>query len=136
MLIPDAKPVAEMADGSNLLPEATYNYRVHKAEYVSVPKTATAKGPYIKAQLIVTGPGSDNKFLGRYVFMNYSITGDGSFRLRELLTVTGHPDDFKLEDDQQLVGLEFAGATIVKDGTGGYGPKNEIRKHVPMLVTA
>src|SRR4051812_7271485 len=98
MLIPGAPSVSEMSEGLSVIPEATYNLKVHKAEYVAVPKGKDAKGPYIKTQLVVTGPGIPEvePYLGRYVFMNYSITGDGSFRLRELLNVTGHPDDFRL----------------------------------------
>jgi hypothetical protein len=124
-----------MAEGGSTIPEATYNLRVHKAEYVAVPKSKDAKGPYIKTQLVVTGPATEQneQHIGRYVFQNYSMTGDGSWRLRELLKVTGHADDFKLEDDQQLVGLEFGAAVIIQKGTGGYSDKNEVKKHLPLL---
>lgn len=144
MLIPDAPPLGEMSEGMKNIPEATYELRVHKAEYIAIPKTKDAKGPYIKAQLVVTGPAvfSDpttdttiaNPHIGRFVFMNYSLTGDGAFRLRELLTVTGHPAEFKLVDDQQIVGLEFKGAVIIKAGTGGYDDKNEVKKHMPLAA--
>lgn len=143
MLIPNAPAVGEMSEGMSTIPEAMYTLRVQKVEYVAVPKTKDAKGAYLKVQLIVTGPTSftdptanttvENPYVGRYVFMNYSLTGEGSFRLRELLTVTGHPVDFKLADDQQLIGLEFRGAVIIKLGTGGYSDKNEIRKHEPLV---
>lgn len=133
MIIPDAPPLAEMAEGAPTVPEATYNLRVHKSEYIAVPKRKESKGPYLKIQHVITGPG-DSKAVGRMVFQNYTLTGDGSFRLRELLTVTNHPSDFKLEDDQQLVGLEFAAAVIVKPGTAEYpNDKNEIKKHMPLL---
>ena len=135
MLIPNAKPVGEMSEGMTVVPEASYNLRVHKADYVAVPKRAQSKGPYIKAQLIITGPG-DNAYIGRYVFMNYSLTGDGAFRLRELLEVTGHPADFQLTDSDQLVGLEFGAAVIIQAGTEGYSDKNQIRKHLPLLQAA
>lgn len=115
-----------------VVPEAAYNLRVHKAEYVAIPKSKDAKGPYIKATLVITGPG-DGRHVGRMVFQNYSLTGDGSFRLRELLTVTGHDADFRLTDSDQLLGLEFGGAVIVKAGTDGYADKNEVRKHLPLL---
>lgn len=132
MLIPNAPTVAEMSEGSTTIPEATYDLRVHKAEYVATPKGANAKGPYIKAQHVVTGgPGAD-KYVGRMVFQNYSLTGDGSFRLRELLEVTGHPEDFQLQDSDQLVGLEFKGVVFIQKGTGGYQDKNEVKKHLPL----
>lgn len=125
-----------MSEGLGTVPEGTYNLKVHKAEYIATPKTKDAKGPYIKAQLIITGPsinGQDNPALGRLVFMNYSITGDGSFRLRELLEVTGHDASFKLTDSDELLGLEFGGAVVIQKGTGGYADKNEVKKHIPLL---
>lgn len=135
MLIPDSPAVADMAESAATIPEATYNLRVYKAEYVSTPKTAGAKGPYIKAQFVVTGPDDDvsKKSIGRMVFQNLSLTGDGSFRLRELLKVTGHPDDFRLEDSDQLLGLEVKAAVVVQKGTGGYADKNEIRRFMPIV---
>lgn len=132
MLIPNAPAVTEMSEGIAPVAEATYNLRVHKAEYVQVPKGKDAKGPYIKAQVVITGPG-DIPELGRYIFQNYSLTGDGSFRLRELLEVTNHPADFRLTDSDQLLGLEFAGAVTIQKGTGGYADRNEIKKHLKML---
>lgn len=134
MLIPDAPSVAEMSEGASTVPEATYNLRIAKSEYVAIPKAKDAKGPYIKCDLIITGPGDAG--LGRHVFMNYSLTGDGSFRLRELLTVTGHPADFKLGDSDQLIGLEFGAAVAIEKGTGGYSDKNVIKKHLPLITNA
>lgn len=131
MIIPEAPVVGELSEGMAPVPEATYNFRIHKAEYVAVPKRAESK-PYIRCQFVVTGPG-ETPFLGRYVFGNYTLAGDGSFRLRELLEATNHPADFRLTDSDQLVGLEFAGATIVKKGTEGRSDQNEIRKHLPVL---
>lgn len=132
MIIPQAPSVAEMSEGLGTIPEATYNLEVVKSEYVAIPKTKDAKGPYIKAQLKVIGPG-DNPQLGRYVFMNYSLTGEGSFRLRQLLEVTGHPADFKITDDQQLVGKQFGAAVIIKEGKDGYPDKNEVKQHLALL---
>lgn len=132
MIIPDAPKVSEMSEGMTTVPEATYNLRVHKAEYVAVPKSKDAKGPYIKAQFVITGPG-DTPHIGRYVFQNLSMTGDGSFRLRELLKVTGHADDFQLTDSDQLLNLEFGAAVIIQPGTQGYADKNEVRKYLPLL---
>lgn len=133
-----------MSEGLGTVPEGLYNLKVHKSEYVSTPKTAGAKGPYIKAQLVITSyrphgeanrPEVDNaeQYVGRFVFQNYSLTGDGSFRLRQLLEATGHPADFKLTDSDMLVGLEFAAAVVIKAGTGGYSDKNEVGKHLPLV---
>lgn len=144
MLIPNAPALSEMSEGLATIPEATYNLKVHKAEYVGTPKSADAKGPYIKAQLIVTGPGftadpanpnavNTEAQIGRLVFMNYSLTGDGSFRLRELLAVTNHPADYRLADSDELLGLEFRGVVVIQKGTNGYPDKNEVKRHMPLL---
>ena len=133
MLIPNAPPVQDMAEGLSTVPEATYNLRIHKADYVATPKGKDAKGPYVKVQFVISGPG-DHQFVGRYVFMNYSLTGDGTFRLRELLEVTGHPSDFRLTDTDELLGLELGAAVVVEKGVGGYPDKNVIRKHLPLIA--
>ena len=146
MLIPNAPEVGQLSEGLGVVPEATYNLKVHKAEYIAIPKRKESKGPYIKAQLIITGPsdgvvkdanGNDvltEAYVGRYVFMNYSLSGDGSFRLRELLEVTGHGTDFKLQDSDQLINLEFKALVTVQPGTPEYpDPKNNVKKHLPLL---
>lgn len=133
MLIPNAPTLKDMADSSSTIPEATYNLRVEKADYVDKPKGANAKGPYIKTQLAVTGPDAAEKYLGRKVFQIYSLTGDGNFRLKELLKVTGHEEDFQLTDSDQLIGLEFAAAVVIQAGKDGYPDRNEIKRHLPLL---
>lgn len=134
MLIPNAPAVGELPDNQPTVPEATYNVRVHKAEYVAIPKGKDAKGPYIKCQLIITGPG-DIKQLGRYVFMNYSMQGESAWRLKELLKVTGHPDDFRLSDSDQLLNLEFGALVGVEPGKDGYPDKNNVKRHLAVLPT-
>lgn len=132
MLIPNAPAVNEMSEGLKTIPEGTYNFRIQKSEYVATPKSKDAKGPYLKISCVVTGPG-DVPQLGQYVFSNLTLTGDGTFRLRELLTVTGHPEDFRLTDSDQLLNLEFAAATIIQPGKDGYADKNEFKKYLPVL---
>lgn len=124
-----------MSEGLSVVPEATYNLKCIKAEYVAVPKRKESKGPYISARHIITGPSNPETepYIGRLVFQNYSMTGEGSFRVRELLEATGHPADFVLDDDQKLVGLEFAGAVVIQKGTEGYADKNEVKRHLPLL---
>lgn len=139
MLIPDAPAVGEMAESAPTIPEATYHLRVVKAEFIQTPKTKEAKGPYISVQFVVAGPDTPEtaKYLGRAIFQNYTLSGDGTFRLREFLKVTGHPDDFKLADSDQLLGLECLAAVTIQKGTQGYADKNQVRKHMALVpVTA
>ena len=71
MQIPDAPALKDMKD--NLIPEASYNVRCVKADYVATPKSTDAKGPYINARFVITGPDSAEKQKGRIVFQNMSL---------------------------------------------------------------
>ena len=123
-------PFVTMADlGNNVVPEATYSLKVIKAEFVPVPKRGS--NPYVKVSLRIVGPENDPS-LGRMVFANYPLSGGGAYRLHELLKVTGHADDFKLEGEHQLIGLELMAAVMVEAGTNGYPDKNVIRRHMPL----
>jgi hypothetical protein len=137
VLIPNAVAVADMAEGFAPVKEAMYNFRIDKADYVAVPKGATSKGnPYINVAMTITGaPGNpDAPETGRKVFEMYMLTGESSFRLRDLLEATGHGPEFQLADTDQLLGLEFqASVTIEKgDPAKGYADRNRIRKHMPL----
>lgn len=133
MIIPGAQAVSDLPDAAPTVDDATYNLRVAKSEYVAIPKTKDAKGPYVKVGFVITGPG-EVKGLGRWIFMNYSLTGDGAWRIKEFLKAAGFPDDFVLTDDQDLMNREISAMVITKPGTGGYGPKNEIRKHLSLIA--
>lgn len=130
MLIPEAPKVADMND--NLIPEATYNIRCVKADYVAIPKTADAKGAYVAARFVITGPDVAEKMKGRMLFQNFTVVGD-TFRLKEFLKMTGHGDDFVLSDTDALLGLECGAAVQTQKGTGGYSDKSVIGKFIPMV---
>jgi hypothetical protein len=133
MLTPDntmpTVRVSELED--NIVPEATYNMRVHRVDYVAIPKKANAS-PYIHAWHVITGPASAEQYLGRIVFANYPIQGRGGHRLRDLLEVTGHDRDFELKDPVQLIGLEFS-AIVGIEKSEGYPDKNVVKRHLPLL---
>jgi hypothetical protein len=120
---------SDLAAESNPLPEGTYHLRVHKATYVHVPKDPAAK-PYIRTWLVVADP--DEPHLGRMVFANYPVSGNGAYRLDELLTATGHDDDFVLVDPAHLVGLEFKALVMVQKSDDGWPDKNIIKRHMPL----
>lgn len=127
MSTPTPVSMKDLGD-SNLVPEGTYEVRVHKADYVPVPKTPGASAHY-HLWTMITGP--DTEYVGRYVFGNYPIAGSGSYRLRELLQVTGHEADFVLTSPDQLVGLEFRVIVAIQPAKDGWPAKNTIRKHLP-----
>jgi hypothetical protein len=130
MLIHDGQmPRVRLSDlRDELLPEATYTMRVHEARYVPVPKNGT--NPYIAAKLMVTGP--DETYLGRVIFATYPLSGGGKYRIIELLTVTGKPEDYELEGPDQLVGLEFKALVGVQKGDGTWPDKNVVLRHLPI----
>src|SRR5262245_6735012 len=126
-------PLVKMTDlkqRDNPVPQGTYNLRVHKATYVPVPKNRAAS-PYISTWLMITGP--DEQYIGRVVFANYPISGNGDFRLRELLAVTGHDDDFELESADQLLDLQFS-ALVGVQTNDVYPDKNVVIKHFASFV--
>jgi hypothetical protein len=127
-IMPKVQLSAIIDDGT--VPEGTYGLRVDTAEFVDVPKKHDAN-PYIKVRHRITGP--EGEWVGRMVFANYPISGKGLYRLGELLTVTGHPEDFELEHPEQLLGLEFRALLMVEKGMGVYPDKNIIKRHLELL---
>jgi hypothetical protein len=123
-------PKIKLSELEGLLPEATYEVRVDNVQYVAAPKKDGAS-PYIRATHVITGP--DQRFVGRKVFENLPREGGGSHRLRELLTARGHPEDFELEDTDQLIGLQFHGIVAIEKGEGGYADKNVVKRHMSLL---
>ena len=125
-----AMPKVKMSEiGDTLVPEGTYHMRVHKSEFVEVPKNP-GSSPYIKTCLVITGP--DAPFVGRMIFANYPISGSGSYRLKEMFRVIFHNDDCELSDASQLLGLEFRALVMIEKGTNGYADRNIIRKHIEL----
>ena len=70
-------PTVKMKDLECLVPQATFRVRVQKAEYVEKPKKEGAS-PYIKLTLVIEDEG---EYLGRYVWANYPLSGNGMYRL-------------------------------------------------------
>ena len=110
VMIPSAPRVGEMNSGEPL-PEAIYHLRVDKADY----KLSKEKGnPMIECQFTVFGPDDAEEYHGRKVFENLMLTGDGNFRTRQFLEAAGCDEDFVLEDTEQLLGFEVAGAVQIE----------------------
>lgn len=131
MLIPGAKAVSELPDAAPTVADATYNLRAAKVEYVAASKTSGQ--PYVNVGWVITGPG-EVKGLGRYIFMIYMLGGEAAFRLKEMLKAAGFPDDYVLSDTDDLLNREISAMVITQPAKGAYGPKNEIRKHLPLIA--
>lgn len=133
MLIPTPPPaVGDMPKNAPTVPEATYNLRIVKATMKQSTR-ADAKGPYLAVQAVITGPDAAEACKGRMIFQNYFFSEKAVWRLRELLVVTGHDENYKLTDTDELVNLEFGAAVTIKEGTEGYADQNQIAKHVPLV---
>jgi hypothetical protein len=130
--IPNAPRLGDMPKGEPL-PEAVYHVRLDKAEF---KLSAEKKNPMASCQFTVFGPDEAEEFLGRKIFENLMLTGEGMFRTRQLLEQTGETDDFVLEDTEQLIGREVGAVVQVekerKDATTGevYGARNKIARFV------
>lgn len=130
VMIPEAAqiPVGDMK-GPEPVPEMSANLRVARSRYF----TSKAGNPCLSVGWIITGPAEVEEYIGRYVFTNYNLTGDGTFRTKEMLQELGFGDDFVLQDDQELIGRECGGTITIEPGVGGYPSKNTIRKHFQLL---
>jgi hypothetical protein len=120
--------MSELA-GDGPVPEGMYVVRVHKASFVASPKNPNA-GPYIATWLMITGPDEAEACIGRIIFANYPLTGKATYRIHDLLLVTGHDDDFVLEDASQLLDLELRVIVAVEKGSNGYPDKSVVKKHL------
>jgi len=131
--IPNAGRIGDMPTSSPF-PEGIYHLRCDKADFGK-----SAKGQNkVDAQFTVFGPVEADEHHGRKVFETFMLEGEGRFRLRQFLEVTGEDEDFRLEDTDQLLKRE-AGAVITieparKDPATGksYDARNRIGRFLPI----
>jgi hypothetical protein len=134
-MIPNAPRLGDMPK-SEPLPEAIYHLRVDKAEYKKTGAGSKNPGsPMASVQFTVFGPEEAEEFLGRKVFENFMLSGEGQFRIRQLLEATGESDDFVLEDTDQLVGREVAAVVKIDPASKGEdGKQYDARNRITRLM--
>lgn len=136
--VPNAPRLGDMPKGEPV-PEAVYHIRCDKAVLKETGAGSKNPGaPMAECTFTIFGPADAEEFHGRKVFENLMLSGEGMFRLHQLLEVTGEDDDFILEDTDQLLGRECAAVIQVeperKDPQSGkyYAPRNRIARFLSL----
>jgi hypothetical protein len=136
-MIPNAPRLGDMPK-SEPVPESVYHIRLDKATLKKTGAGSQNPGsPMAEAQFTIFGPEEAEEFQGRKLFENLMLTGEGMFKLRQLLEVTGEDENYVLEDTDQLVGRECAAVVQIepaKKGEDGkrYDARNKIARFMPL----
>ena len=129
--IPNAPRMGDMPTGEPV-PEAIYHIRCDKSGYKETgPNSKKPGSPMAECQFTIFGPEEAEEFHGRKVFENFMLSGEGMFRTRQFLDVTGHDDDFVLDDTEHLLNLECAAVIQVEpERAGGDGKTYSARNRI------
>ena len=116
----------EKMSGFEPIPAGWYLAEVTKSEY----KANKAKtGHYLTCQLKVI----EGEYKGRYVFnlMNLDNPNPTAVEIanKEMATLCEACGLDECEDSTELHGIPIAIRVVIKDGEGGYPPKNEIKAY-------
>jgi hypothetical protein len=135
--IPGGTRLGDMPSGEPF-PEGIYQLRLDKAEY---KESAERKTPMAECMLTIVGPQTQEEHHGRKVFENFMLAGEGQFKLRGFLEMTGETEDFVLEDTEQLLEREVGAIITIekerKETRSGpnqgklYPAKNKIARFIP-----
>lgn len=112
--------------GFDPIPESWYLVEVMKSEY----KATNAKtGHYLTCQMQVL----EGEYKGRYVFNLLNLDNPNSVAVeigqKELASMCEACGIDELEDSTELHGIPMAVRVVIKAGSGGYPPKNEIKAY-------
>lgn len=137
VMIPNAPRVGDMPKGDPV-PEGVYHLRLEKATYKTTGQASKNPGaPMAECQFVIFGPEEAEEYVGRKIFENFMLSGEGMFRTRQFLTSSGADDDFVLEDTDQLQDRECAGVVQVQEESKGadgklYPARNKIARFMPI----
>ena len=114
--------------GFEPLPEGVYLLIVESSE-MKVTKAGTGQGINMKFQVV----DGEKKGQGFFKWINYKNPNDtaqkiGRAELAMLCRACNKPQP---KDTMELHNIPFAAHVVVKAGSGGYGPSNDIKKAVP-----
>ena len=94
-------------------------------------KTKAGTGSYLTCQLVVLE--GENK--GRYIFNLLNLDNPNPVAVeiaqKELATICEACGIDEIEDSTELHGIPMAIRVVIKEGSGGYPPKNEIKMYKP-----
>ena len=114
--------------GFEPIAEAWYLAEIRKSE---MKKTKAGTGSYLTCQLVVLE--GENK--GRYIFNLLNLDNPNPVAVeiaqKELATICEACGIDQIEDSTELHGIPMAIRVVIKEGSGGYPPKNEIKMYKP-----
>lgn len=116
----------EKMGGFEPIPEAWYLLEITKSE---MKKTNAGTGSYLTCQLRVL----EGEYKGRYIFnlMNLDNPNPTAVEIaqKELASICEACGLDEIEDSTELHGIPMACRVVIKEGSGGYPPKNEIKAY-------
>ena len=130
MGMPPMKLEDLLNDGSNLVPEGTYNVKVERAVWMRISKD-TRRQAQPQCEIRHNGSVQDaEEHVGRPLYLNYPLVNGKLKYIADLLRATDQSVDFVLETPEQLIGLECSVTVVIKPGTDGFKDKNTITGYI------
>jgi len=138
VMIPNPPRMGDMPKGEPV-PEAVYHARIDKADY---KLSQEKQNPMAELMLTIFGPAEAEEYIGRKLFDNLMLTGEGMFKTRQLLEASGEDDDFLLEDTEQLLGREVGVVVQMekerpdpRNPGKNFPQRNKIARYIPISET-
>jgi hypothetical protein len=126
--IPSAVRVGDLQSGEPV-PDGRYTLRCSKATFKTSKKTDKGGNePMIEAEFTIIGPEEQEEHVGRKIFENLMLAGQGSFRTRAFLTAAGFGQDDSVEDTDQFVDVEMDAIVGTQKGQQGYPDRNRVTR--------
>jgi hypothetical protein len=135
--IPQGAPLSEMV-GNEPIPEGSYHVRCDMSKYMAHPKSDENGSPQLNASFIVFGPEEQEQWVGRKLFANLKLSGQGSWLIKELMTVAGADDDHVMEDTDEILEVEAIAVVTIQAERADpktkqkYPANNQIKRFLPI----
>lgn len=116
----------EKMGGFEPIPAAWYLLEIAKTE---MKDTRAGTGKYLSIQFKVL----EGEYAGRYLFGLLNLVNHNPVAVeiaqKELASICEACGIDELEDSTELHGIPIAGRVVIKEASGGYPPKNEIKAY-------
>lgn len=110
VLIPGGgQRLGDLPEGGKPVPGGTYYLRSDKSE-AKIAKAAAKNAGAMMANVTFTviGPAEQEVNVGRKLFENFILVGDGLWRARQFFEASGEGPEFRIEDTDQFLNREVA----------------------------
>jgi len=114
--------------GFDPVPAGWYLVEIKKSE---MKATKAGTGHYLSIQFVIL----EGEFKGRYLFALLNLDNPNPIAVeiaqKELATICEACEIDEVEDSTELHGIPMAARVVIKEGSGGFPPKNEIKMYKP-----